>query len=125
MHTPCRKSMQKSVANAAETHVAKPPGPTQKNVANPANWMTASHFGLPNPGGPERRKAQKNAEQPNKAIENCIFSIRILRRKQVPQALPDLRLRVADCGQDIDEGARDAWEEAQRTFFDPASRARL
>ena len=40
------------------------------------------------------------------------------------QAIPDLRLRVADCGQDIEEGAKDAWEEAQRTFFDPASRAR-
>ena len=25
---------------------------------------------------------------------------------------------------DIEEGARDAWEEAQRQFFDPASKAR-
>ena len=40
-----------------------------------------------------------------------------MKKTRPSQAFPDLRLRVADCGLDIEEGARDAWEEARRTLF--------
>jgi hypothetical protein len=53
-------------------------------------------FGTAKPRGTGTQKAQKNTNNKfEKAhVENYIFSIRALRRKQVPQALPDLR--VAD-----------------------------